>query len=368
MSTKPQEILQYHCPVIVGDSRIVWGAAKDLVVYNIASKSFEAAHGVGHSDTIRSLAYSRNGSKIASGGDDKRVIIWALDKVDGCWKIERNFLHGKKIMAVNIDENDLVVFGDKFGDFYRMNESTTVAAISDFSATDAKDQENEEDDDEFTSNEIHLIYGHIAAVTTSLYSKKRKLFLSADRDEKIRIAKYPRADVIVSFLMHHKRYVSHMVWGNSDETILVSAGADGKILVWDLSNPENPRLVRKTIINTAGGFHTVMANTTNGDVYYVSTEKPQEVSLVPGTGEEMKNFKFDFEIQSLIFESNRLVAIDSNSHLHYLGDDGRVLDSVRLANNVPGVPISYLKMVHHENLKDGKDERETKRKRKGGLL
>ncbi len=44
--SKPQEILQYQCPMVVRGSRIAWAAGKDLVVYDMEKGSFEMSHGL----------------------------------------------------------------------------------------------------------------------------------------------------------------------------------------------------------------------------------------------------------------------------------------------------------------------------------
>lgn len=341
------EILQFHCPIATFGSRIAWAAGKTLVVYNLETESFESKlDNSNHSDTIRAISFNMDGPEIATAGEDKRVVITS----------GRKFLHGKKIMALHFDENGTVLFGDKFGDFYRLHECVDGEA----SAV----QNGDDSDDEIANKGLELLFGHISAISTSLFSAKRKLLVSADRDEKIRVGRYPRADIIESFLLKHRRYVSHLAWGNEEETMLVSAGADGNIIEWDLADPCLPRLVKTHAVGQDEvGFHSITSDGA-GRIFFVSVDNARKIGVIDS--EVTEEWAMPFEIQAIksyrFGAKSVLIAIDSNSHLHLIDSStGVVTDSVCLPSDVPGVPISYLKLVHHENLQV--DERDSKRKK-----
>ena len=344
------EILQFHCPIAINGSRIAWAAGNCLVVYNFETRKFEKSLGEksSHTDSIRAIAFSSDGSEIATAGEDKRVVVTT----------GQEFLHGKKIMAVHIDESGIVVFGDKFGDFYRLQKG----ANSDNPIAD--DTDSVDSEDETTNNkQLELLFGHISAISTSLYSPKRKLLISADRDEKIRIARYPRADIIESFLLKHRRYVSHLTWGNEAETVLVSAGADGQIIEWDVSNPGLATVIEAHGVDVVG-FHSITSDCA-GRIFFVAVDDAKKIRVISS---ESIEWIFPFEIQAI--KSYQfggkivLIAIDANSHMHVIDStSGIVLESVTLPSDVPGVPISYLKLVHHENLQG--DERDSKRNKTG---
>ena len=352
------EILQFHCPIAVCGSRIAWAAGKWLVIYNMGTKTFERelAENGSHSDTIRAIAFSEDGQSVATAGEDKRVIVHSESE-------EKQFLHGKKIMAVHIDETRTVVFGDKFGDFYRMNRDAMGVAGQEIAEVVEQEEENDDDDEETTKG-IELMFGHISAISTSLYSSKRNLLISADRDEKIRIGRYPRADIIESFLLKHRRYVSHLVWGNAEHTLLISAGADGQIIEWDISDCCSPNVNR---VHQVGldetGFHTVTCDSSR--IYFVPVDDAKKLCVVEKNDGEIRKWTMPFEIQAIKNVGVSLIAIDTHSHMHVIDTEtGSVKESIRLPRDVAGVPISYLKLVHHENLNG--EERESKRKKKGG--
>ena len=349
------EILQFHCPVAVHGSRVAWAAGKNLVIYDFGVKKIERdLSETKHTDTIRAIAFSKDGEMVATAGEDKRVVV------QGTSGEVKEFLHGKKIMAVHVDDSGVVLFGDKFGDFYRMRQGSEAEAPPEHMKE--MNDEDDEDNDEETSKAIELMFGHISAISMSLYSSKRKLLVSADRDEKIRIARYPRADIIESFLLKHRRYVSHLVWGNDDHTILVSGGADGQIIEWDISDCGHPKIVRVHHVGEdETGFHTVACD--SGKIYFVTVDDAKNLCVIDG--DEVRKWTMPFEIQSVKSVEGRLIAIDSNSHMHVVNSTtGEVEETVKLSKDVPGLPISYLKLVHHENLNG--EERDSKRKKKGG--
>ena len=350
------EILQFHCPVVVNGPRVAWAAGKHLVVYNMDAKKFEKdiSSESRHTDTIRAIAFSSDGSTVATAGEDKRVVIESSASSE-----QKEFLHGKKIMALHIDDSNVVIFGDKFGDFYRMREGGVVESNVEVGKAE------EEDDDEETSKALELMFGHISAISMSLYSTKRNLLVSADRDEKIRIARYPRADIIESFLLKHRRYVSHLVWGNEDHTVLVSGGADGQIIEWDVSDCGRPKVIR---VHQVGldetGFHTVTCNE-SGKIFFVTVDDAKNLCVIEGQ-DQVKKWTMPFEVQTIkSVGGTRLIVIDIHSHMHVIDSiSGKVEETVKLTSDVTGVPISYLKLVHHENLNG--EERDSKRKKKGG--
>jgi len=100
------EILQFHCPIAVHGSRVAWAAGKNLVIYNFGVKKFERdLSETKHTDTIRAIAFSKDGEMVATAGEDKRVVV------QGTSGEVKEFLHGKKIMAVHVDDSGVVAFG-----------------------------------------------------------------------------------------------------------------------------------------------------------------------------------------------------------------------------------------------------------------
>uniref|UniRef100_A0A0R3RU87 tRNA (guanine-N(7)-)-methyltransferase non-catalytic subunit n=1 Tax=Elaeophora elaphi TaxID=1147741 RepID=A0A0R3RU87_9BILA len=83
------------------------------------------------------------------------------------------------------------------------------------------------------SCEGELLLGHVSMVLDIDMSNDRRFLTSADRDEKIRISRYPQCYVIHRFCLGHTSYVNSI---QSKGTLLFSSGGDGTLRVWDMED------------------------------------------------------------------------------------------------------------------------------------
>ena len=315
---------QALCPIRSYGNRLAWAAGQFLVVYDLETKSFEfdgSATPVegGHSDAIRGIAFSQDGSVIASAGEDKRIVFWS--QTGGSWKPVGSYLHAKKIMTIEFESEFSVIFGDKFGDFFRLKNMT----------------------------DSEILFGHLAAVSCSVMSQKRSLLVSADRDEKIRITQFPKVWNIASFLFGHKRYISCLAFFNQEETRVVSAGADGLVILWDISDPNAPSQVWTATV-PEGPVNSVSVRP-DGEVLILRSDEPS-VAITVRDGQVTGKIDLGTQSQTLFNTQNgSLGFVDDNSHIGFV--DG---SSVHISRDVAGVPISLMKFVHHENLESGEFE------------
>lgn len=84
--------------------------------------------------------------------------------------------------------------------------------------------------------ELNLLLGHVSMLTALVLGEQqgRKYILTADRDEHIRVSRYiPHAYIIENFCFGHKEFINDMVIPPTKQDILVSAGGDESIFVWD---------------------------------------------------------------------------------------------------------------------------------------
>ena len=345
------ETFQALCPIVSRGDYIAWAAGSGLAVYNTASKRIEkdVSDSCGHYDAIRSIAFDSTGNRLVTAGEDKRVIVW--DRDAGWWRIERSFLHSKKLMVVLFDSDDNVVFGDKFGEFFRFKELTAPLVADEYPVDGIDEDEGRVD------SQIELLFGHLAAVSCAIYSEKLGLLISADRDEKIRLSQYPKVWLIESFLFGHRKYVSSLAFFGGDETKIVSAGADGMVILWDISDPSNPKQVWSVSVGD-GPINSIAVD--GSRVLVVKTQEPDRVTVIEN-GEITGELTLELPAQSIhVTPTASIVAVGSNSHLMTVGGT-----TVRVAEDVPGIPISLMKVVHHENLDIAEtEERRNKKSRK----
>ena len=325
---------QSWCPVTSHGDCVAWAADRTLIIYNTNSSRFESqeiarfedsaahaenthAHTKPHTDTIRAISFSPDGGSIASAGEDKRVLVWTRNSSKDLWTCSSEYLHSKRIMAVQFDKTGNLFFADKFGEFFLLKQ-----------------------------NQISLMFGHLSAVSSVLYSGARNLLVSADRDEKIRLAQYPSVEHIQSFLFGHRRYVCQMTFIGKDHLELVSAGADGRVIHWDIRDPCTPKKMFEVEF-PSGPINSVVA--TDGAVLVVRSEDADKLFFVKN-GAIAEERSLDFSVQAMhVLSNGAVVCVDSNSHLRWLDGGGEV----RLPADVPGVAVSLMKVVHHENDEEG---------------
>jgi tRNA (guanine-N(7)-)-methyltransferase subunit TRM82 len=79
-----------------------------------------------------------------------------------------------------------------------------------------------------------LLCGHVSMLTDMCFMKNGKLLVTSDRDEKIRLTRYPETEVIHGFLLGHHAAVSKIASVSHNSDFLVSGGVDPVLLVWNV--------------------------------------------------------------------------------------------------------------------------------------
>ncbi|VDN22552.1 unnamed protein product [Cylicostephanus goldi] len=178
-----------------------------------------------------------------------------------------------------------------------------------------------------------------------------RFLLSADRDEKIRVSRYPQAFVVQSFCLGHDAYVSSLAQSG---TRVFSCGGDGVVHEWDIQNGQSiahsvklgDEPLRKLRILSVGESFEIV--TVGGCTIFRLDDK---LNLI-------KSFKTPSEIMDMTIQDMKLIAI-SNSGVHLVeADTGNVRD-VTITNDLSDAldaardPISnYFKNVTHQNMVD----------------
>lgn len=83
-------------------------------------------------------------------------------------------------------------------------------------------------------HEKRLMLAHFSLVTDCLV--QGKLVASCDRDNRIRISRFPRSYVIEAFLLGHSDLVTCLAWVS--DSLLLSGSADGSVCLWDVTTGE----------------------------------------------------------------------------------------------------------------------------------
>ena len=168
----------------------------------------------------------------------------------------------KRICAIVLDpdERNLVV-GDKFGDVYSLplhpsegyvrpralteafEPSATELTVHTKGNLEALRQQREQkmikQRREGPDFEHKLLLGHVSLLTDVLVVKSdvqehvRTFVLTSDRDEHIRISRYPQAHIIEGYCLGHRDFVSRLCIPRSAPEFLISGSGEPSMNVYD---------------------------------------------------------------------------------------------------------------------------------------
>ncbi|KAI0566187.1 WD40/YVTN repeat-like containing protein [Gracilaria domingensis] len=142
---------------------------------------------------------------VASSSQDRQLLALTFS-------VKRSVLP-KRITAVAIDDTlEHVVVSDAVGDVYRLPLDKSL----DFKNDDAQHD--------------FLLLGHFSTITD--ISLTPDFIATADRDNKIRVSRYPCSYVIESFCLSHTQFITALKWTLMPNNLL-SAGGDSTIRLWD---------------------------------------------------------------------------------------------------------------------------------------
>ncbi|KAK9474276.1 Quino protein amine dehydrogenase [Dipodascopsis tothii] len=160
-------------------------------------------------DAIRTLAVSADGQTVVASTDEtKSVLVLGPDLV---LRSAREFPKRPSAVTTTPD-GQTIVLGDKFGDVY------AVPTAGDADAS-----------------KLEPVLGHVSMLTNVVCAAAdgHTFLITCDRDEHIRVSRYPQAFVIERFLFGHEQFVSQLAVPAWAPELLVSGGGDDFVLVWN---------------------------------------------------------------------------------------------------------------------------------------
>ncbi|KAJ3325853.1 hypothetical protein HDV06_002238 [Boothiomyces sp. JEL0866] len=160
---------------------------------------------------LRTIVYHPAKKLLAFVSDDKELQIWDAQSLKVI----------NKRLSFSKDAKHLMV-ADKFGDLYKLT-------------VDNPDEKP------------LLLIGHVSILTDMSFTSDSKYLVTSDRDEKIRVNKYPETFDIHQFLLGHTVFVSKVLALENSKEILISGGGDDWLGVW---NYTTGKLIQKLDIVT----------------------------------------------------------------------------------------------------------------------
>ncbi|XP_058467965.1 tRNA (guanine-N(7)-)-methyltransferase non-catalytic subunit wuho [Malaya genurostris] len=161
---------------------------------------------------ITSLEVHENKSLLAIVTSDKSLFLYKIENFDGpeCLKLLSRRLVARASSCMQFSAGGrFVIVCDKSGDCY-------------------------EYDCENITKPGRWILGHMSQVLAILVNSDDSLIVTSERDEKIRVTKYPQCHTIQTFCLGHTEFVSDLKFlDTQNDTMLLSLSGDETLRIWE---------------------------------------------------------------------------------------------------------------------------------------
>eukprot|EP00092_Neocalanus_flemingeri_P017522 GFUD01018957.1.p1 GENE.GFUD01018957.1~~GFUD01018957.1.p1 ORF type:complete len:371 (+),score=92.16 GFUD01018957.1:162-1274(+) len=150
---------------------------------------------------INCSCVSSCGNFLAICDDYKQISVWTLPTLTLVY--QQNLVRKASKVIFTPDSKNILV-ADKNGDVYKFETETASPA--------------------------ELLLGHLSMLLDIKMDSKGKFLLTADRDEKIRVSKFPNSYNINNYCLGHTEFVTSICFLGED--LLLSGSGDGTVKVW----------------------------------------------------------------------------------------------------------------------------------------
>ncbi|GMT20535.1 hypothetical protein PFISCL1PPCAC_11832 [Pristionchus fissidentatus] len=322
---------------------------------------------------IQATAFANNDKTVAVATSAKTVVIFNVQ--DGVLSEHRSFRIPKTPTALVFDRADAaIIVADRAG---------VVRKYSvDAAAKENKEHIDEDDTDE-TDFEGDFVCSAISMMLDVQFSDDGRYLLVTDRDEKLRIHRYPQTFVLHSLCMAHKDYVNTVcTTAVGEKKLAFTAGGDGVVIGWDyLQGVEMGRsaalgAVRRLRVLEEGTSTRLIALLNNSStVVVLRVEGGEKIEFI-----EEKRIDTEGRVMDITVPSKEKIVVVSSTGLGVLSlAEGTVVWSElseehkkTLADQKDPIP-DMTKKVAHDNMTDylqrkhKKIEEGRNKKRKNGV-
>ncbi|KAL3231616.1 tRNA (guanine-N(7)-)-methyltransferase non-catalytic subunit TRM82 [Nakaseomyces bracarensis] len=172
---------------------------------------------------VRNLMLTEDESRLVACVDsDKSLAIFDInrDTESGFIQLVQRQKFPKRPNALAFADNDTsIIVADKFGDVYKipLNNKSEV--------TETKEDQG-----------LEPILGHVSMLTDVVVVADpagKNYVITADRDEHIKVSHYPQTYIVDKWLFGHGEFVSSITVPKWDQKLLISAGGDEDVFLWD---------------------------------------------------------------------------------------------------------------------------------------
>ena len=240
---------------------------KSIKVYSMETNELIREFSNGHNGQILSIDISNDSTKLVSGGKDSTVVLW--DFKEG--KLLKSLKCNSIITSVCISPNSqYLAYGGS-------DNKVFVYDIAD-------------------NNIINTLSEHFDDITSIAFSPDGNYIATSSGDKLINI--YGNGSLI-TILSGHKDWVRDISF-DSDGTKLISCGDEGKIITWDISNINNPKIINES----KHGFNWLLSIDFNkDDKTYAFADFKGNAEIIGRFGGYKTNIKAP--INKILFKPNK---------------------------------------------------------------
>jgi len=247
---------------------------------------------VSHIKTGTCLAFSECGSFLAACTPSKNLTIWRISNHE----LLKQWITPRKVSSLTFTHKNQLIVADKAGDCYTYSFLTS------------------------SEEKGKLILGHLSYILDVVITHEDKFVITSERDEKIRVSRFPNAYNIHNFCLGHTEFVTSL--SLLSPNLLLSGSGDATIRLWNFIEGQQLHLERIRTSKDEDMDKAVRSivthSTTDGCKFAaVLLNKCQEVLMYRITLDSLK-----FEPQQLILNCCPLAAaFTEDGILHVMTDD-----------------------------------------------
>ncbi|XP_039492487.1 DDB1- and CUL4-associated factor 5 [Drosophila santomea] len=267
LSQRENQLVAGHLPSAIFRERL--SAAQNLYQRNLT----------GHYGCVNALEFSSGGQFLASGGDDKRVLLWNIDRevVSKLGKPRSmNEKHASNIFCLGFDTQNSYIFSGGNDDLVIQHDLETGKILNHFSH-----------DGPVYGLSVDRISGHLLSVATE-HGEILVYDLRAGKSEPLALAKFKTPFNAVEF---------HPLNGH----FLATANAKRGAMLWDLRHHQQP-LCQYNYIPESPSCMSVRFNC-NGTLLLTLHRRLPPILYSPGSPEPVATFYHDEYFNSCTMKS-----------------------------------------------------------------
>ncbi|MEQ6119292.1 High-affnity carbon uptake protein Hat/HatR [Reichenbachiella sp. MALMAid0571] len=204
---------EYNGDVYAGVYYALRELTKDTT--KVGEAQYHRNHYAGHSGSVRSVVYSKDGKRLYSAGSDGKILLWNMENDARTYTVLDSTSVVNRVVGISNDERWLALGSDNYEVF-----------IYDLKSKDAKPKK---------------VSGHAGAVFDLAFMPDNSGFIYTSGDGVIR-----KSDFIASTPIAQVSSRVKSLTISPDGSILAGGNEEGHVVIWDLNNNNEERQLYRT--------------------------------------------------------------------------------------------------------------------------